>query len=361
MSLFTRRHAVERLAAVGDVAGLREALADAAREGAGELEALRAAACALVDLGADGVGALVEAVLADPTLLGHDRIEDETFHRAAGPHAVALLSRALLHDTDREVRLAASGMLRRLGTTLADEAFAGAVSDPDPRVRLSAARGLADLGDDRGVRALLEWAAHCDNPVPALVGLARLGDPAVVPLLEQLRPRTSYAATAIDRTIVELRSHPAAAAAPVTRLEQIREHLCSIDLVDGLADPQAGKAAAAARRQLPVLCAHLERAVTSLRTGADPDEQPVTRTRVGVELAALVARSSGPEFDQLMAAVLQPRGVRALQEQMVALDVVATELQERQPAPEPGRGAGPGSSRSVPGSELRRGDPTIGV
>jgi hypothetical protein len=361
MSLFTRRHAVERLAALGDVAGLREALADAAREGAGELEALRAAACALVDLGADGVGALVEAVLGDPALLGHDRIEDETFHRAAGPHAVGLLSRALLHDPDREVRLAASGMLRRLGTTLADEAFAGAVSDPDPRVRLSAALGLADLGDARGVRALLEWAAHCDNPVPALVGLARLGDPAVVPLLEQLRPRTSYAAAAIDRTIADLRSHPLAAPPPVTRLEQIRDHLCSIDLVDRRANPEGGKAAERARRQLPTLCVHLERAVSSLRTGTAPDGQPLTRTQVGVELAALVAQSSGEEFDQMMATVLQPRGVRALQEQVVALDLVATELQERQPAPERDRGPGPRSSPSVLGSELRHGDPTIGA
>ena len=102
-------------------------------------------------------------------------------------------------------------MLRRLGTTLADEAFAAAVSDPDPRVRLSAARGLADLGDARGVRALLEWVAHCDDPVPALTGLVHLGDVGVVPLLEQLRTvsRSSYASTAIGRTISELRSRPA--------------------------------------------------------------------------------------------------------------------------------------------------------
>ena len=336
MSLFTRRHAVERLAALGDVAGLREALVDAAREGAGELDALRAAASALVDLGAEGAAALVEVVLTDPGLDGLDQIEDETFHRAAGPHAVGLLSRALLHDPDRDVRLVACSTLRRLGTTLADEAFAAAVSDTDSHVRLSAALGLADLGDARGVRALLEWVAHSDNPLPALAGLVRLGDRSVVPVLEQLRSssRTSYAAAAIGRTIVELQSHPTAVPSPAARLERIRDRLCSIDLVDRIADPGRGAAAGRARRQLPALCAHLEQAATSLRAATAPDGQPLSRTQLGVELAALAERSSGEEFDQMMATVLQPRGVRALRAQVIALDLVATELQERQPVSE---------------------------
>lgn len=333
MSLFTRTRRVEHLAAVGDVTGLREALLDAAREGGSGTEALCAAASALVDLGSEGIEALVEVVLSGREHVGLGRIEDETFHRAAGPHAVALLSDALLHDRDPGVRLAASGMLRRLGTTLADEAFAAAVTDSDSHVRLSAARGLADLGDARGVRALLEWVAHSDNPVPALVGLVRLGDPHVVPLLEQLHAssRTSYAATAIGRSIAELRSRPVPAPSAVARLERVRDRLRSIELVDRLPRTVEGSVAARARRQVPALCEHVERAIATLRAGTTTDGRPVNRSQVGVELAALVARSSGEEFDRLMGTVLEPRGVRALEDQMVALDLVATELQERQP------------------------------
>ena len=335
MSLFTRTRRVEHLAAVGDVTGLREALVDAAREGGSGTELLGAAASALVDLGEEGVSALVEVVLSERDLAGLARIEDETFHRAAGPHAGTLLGDALLHDPDPGVRLAACGMLRRLGTTLAVEAFATAVTDPDSHVRLSAARGLADLGDARGVRALLEWVAHSDNPVPALVGLVRIGDPGVVPHLERLHAasRTSYAATAIARTIAELRSRPAPSPSVVARLERVRDHLRSIELVDGLPRRLEGSLAARAQRQVPDLCERLEHTIAVLRAAAPPDGRPVNRTQLGVELAALVERSSGEDFDRMMATVLEPRGVRALEDQMVALDLVAGELQERPTAP----------------------------
>jgi hypothetical protein len=171
--------------------------------------------------------------------------------------------------------------------------------------------------------------------VPALVGLVRLGDPGVVELLEQLHAtsRTSYAASAIGRTIAELRSRPVPSTSAAERLERARDHLRSIELVTRWPGPVAGSVVARAQRQVPLLCQYVERAVATLRFGASPAGRPVNRTAVGAELAALVARSSGAEFDRMMATVLEPRGVRALAEQMVALDLVASELQERQPMP----------------------------
>lgn len=360
MSLLTRRRKVEHLAAAGDVTGLREALVHAVRDREADDvadEVVPFTASALVHLGDQGVSALVDVVLSHPGRPALGRIEADTFHHAAGPHAVALLSRALLHDPDREVRLTASGMLRRLGTALADQAFAAAVHDPDARVRLSAARGLADLGDPRGVPALLEWVAHADDPVPALAGLVRLGDPDVVPVLEQLRgtSRTSYAATATSRAIDELRSHPALGRGPVERLVRVRDHLRSIELVDRRPQPGDGALAQRARRQVPALCAQIDRVVAALRAGTTPDGRPVNRTQLGVVLAGLVVEYSGDEFDRLMGSLLEPRGIRALRQQVVALDLVATELQERQPT------ARPPVDREPLGSELERDDPTIGV
>jgi hypothetical protein len=328
MSLFTRRRRIEQLAALGDVTGLREAMLAAARDGVDE--ELGVAASALVDLGEVGITALVEAVLADPVQAHFGRIEDETFHRAACPHAVELLSDVLEHHPDSDVRLAASDLLRRLDTTLADEAFAAAVTDRDPHVRLSAARGLADHGDARGVRAMLEWVAHSDDPLPALAGLLRLGDLSVVPALEQVRDaaRTPYIASAIGRTIAELETHPAPPPEPGARLAHLRDRIRSIELVDRLARPR-GSDVERALRQIPAIDVNLSTAMEALRTGTTSLGRPLTRAQVGIGLASLVEAMSGEEFDQLMSAVLEPRGVRALRAAVVDLDVIASELQER--------------------------------
>lgn len=324
MSLFTRRHRIEQLVALGDVTGLREVMLDAAREGGKGDDDLRAAASALVDLGEAGVVALLEAVLTDPQHARFGRIEDETFHRAACPRAVDLLSHALVNHEDAAVRLVASGVLRRLDTTLADEAFAAAITDPDANVRLSAAGGLADHGDARGVRALLEWVAHSDDPVPALTGLSHLGDPELVPVLEQLHAvsRTPYVAGSIQRTITELRAHPAPRLKPVVRVERIRDRLRSIDLVDRM-EGRRRPDAEVARRQIPAICRQLDSTIVELHA------KGVNRTDVGIRLAELVERVSGEEFDQLMAVILEPRGVRSLRSAVAELDLVASELQER--------------------------------
>lgn len=334
MSLFTRRRRVEQLAALGDVTGLRETLVDASRDGGGSTIVLCAAAGALVDLGENGITALVEAVLTDPDHIHFGRIEDETFHRAAGPHAVALLSRALLHDPDPRVRLAAAGMLRRLDTPLADEAFAAAVSDSDAHVRLSAARGLADHGDARGSRALLEWVAHSDNPLPALVGLTRIGGTQLVPVLEQLHAtsRNAQIAEAIEQTIKELENSRTAQPGVAARLEHARDQLRSIAVVDVL--PGAARFEAdRVRHRIAVICADIDAAITALRTGATPSGEPMNRSQVGLVLAAVVACANGKDFDRLLAAGLEPRGIRAFHTQLVELDVVATDLQERPVSP----------------------------
>ncbi|RNM12140.1 HEAT repeat domain-containing protein [Nocardioides pocheonensis] len=328
MSLFTRRHRIEQLAALGDVTGLREAMLAAARAGAAD--ELCVAASALVDLGEAGITALLEAILDDPDHAHFGRIEDETFHRAASPRAVALLADALECHPDGQVRLVASDLLRRLDTALADEAFAAGVTDRDPHVRLSAARGLADHGDARGVRALLEWVAHSDDPLPALAGLARLGDPAVVPALQQVlaSARTPYVAAAIARTVAEIEAHPAPPSQPLDRLARLRDRIRSIELVDRRPRP-TGPDVERALQQVAAIDANLATAMEVLRTGSTSLGRPVTKAQVGIGLASLAAAVSGDEVDRSMSAILQPRGVRALRAVVVDLDVIASELQER--------------------------------
>lgn len=328
MSLFTRRHRIEQLAALGDVTGLREAMLAAARAGAAE--ELCVAASALVDLGETGITALLEAILDDPDHAQFGRIEDETFHRAACPHAVALLGDALEHHPEGHVRLVASDLLRRLDTALADEAFAAGVADPDPHVRLSAARGLADHGDARGARALLEWVAHSDDPLPALAGLVRLGDPAVVPALQQVlaNARTPYVASAVARAVAEIEAHPSAPSGPVERLARLRDRIRSIELVDRRPRP-TGPDSERALQQIAAIDANLATAMEVLRTGSTSLGRPVTKAQVGIGLASLAEAVSGEDVDRSMSAILQPRGVRALRAVVIDLDVIASELQER--------------------------------
>jgi HEAT repeat protein len=333
MALFAHRQRVPQLAAAGDIVGLREVLVGAAGQGAGDAETLAAAASALVDLGEGGIAALVDAILDDPDRVHFSWIADETFHRAAGPHAVAVLSETLLHAPDPDRRLTACALLRRLNTPLAEEAFVEAVADSNPHVRLSAARGLAEHGDARGVRALLEWVAHADNPSPALDGLVKLGDAGVVPVLEQLRSsgRSGFVVAEIDRAIRQIRADQARRRepGPVARLEAVRDRLRSIEVVDRATRVDACPPPREARQQIPVICDNIDHAVTTLRCGKAPDGRPISPAQVGRGLAALVADASGPGFADLLAAVLYPRGVRAVQDQIVELDRIAADLQER--------------------------------
>jgi hypothetical protein len=332
MALFTRRSKILRLAAVNDVAGLRDALLDAARDGAAGAEALDAAAGALVDLGEDGVLALLDAILSHPDEVQFGWIDQVTFHRAAGPEAVARLSGVMRGDADAHVRLVACTVLRRLDTTLADEAFALALEDSDPHVRLSAARGLADHDDARGVRALVDWAAHADDPVPALIGFVRLADPRLVPVLERLRdsrrdPRLHWE---FDRTIADIRAaqgrRPRAGA--VSRLEGVRDRLRSIEVVDRLERPGSWPPILGACQQIPVLCDNIDHAVATLRAGRAADGRAITPAQIGNGLTTLVADVRGPELTTQMGSVLEPRGVRALLEEIAELERIATELQE---------------------------------
>jgi hypothetical protein len=333
MALFTRRPRIARLAAVSDVAGLRDALLDAARDGNADTEGLDAAAAALVDIGEDGVAALLDAILSHPDQVPFGWIDEVTFHRAAGPEAVAQVSGVLLGDADAHVRLVACTLLRRLDTPLADEAFALALADGDPHVRLSAARGLADHDDASGVRALVDWAAHADDPVPALIGFARLGDVRLVPILERLRdaredPRLRGE---FDRTINDIRAaqgrrHRAGAAG---LLEAVRDRLRSIEVVDRRVVPRTGSRSAGACQQIPFLCDNIDHAVAALRSGRAADGRVIAPEQVGTGLAAVVADVRGPEFSTQMSSVLELRGVRALLREVAELERIATELQER--------------------------------
>jgi hypothetical protein len=332
MSFFSRSRRIEQLAALGDVTGLAELLVDSARHAIGTDQELAATAAALVDLGAPGIGALVEVVLTDPDQRVFSRMPNEVFHRAAGPHAVNLLTRALLHDPAAGVRLAAATMLHRLDTALADEAFAVATADLDPRVRLAAARGLADHGDSRGVHALLEWVAHSDDPAPALAALVRLGDRADVDVLEQLRlaGRPPAVVSAIDQAIAELRAARPSAPEPADRLERLRDRLRSIELVHRRPAPR-GVDAERAGRKLSAVCTNLSSAAAALRSGSTPLGRPLSRLQVGIGLAALVADVGSAEFARQIGLLLEPRGARAVQEVMADVDLMAAQLAERGP------------------------------
>jgi hypothetical protein len=115
-----------------------------------------------------------------------------------GP-AVAAEAVALVDDPRWFIRRNAIALLRQVGERLAQSVLAAGLADPDPRVRLEAARCLA-LADPPATRAMLERVLRDPEPKVAetaatLVGAARLraGYEPLVDLLRRADPlaRTS--------------------------------------------------------------------------------------------------------------------------------------------------------------------------
>lgn len=96
-----------------------------------------------------------------------------------------------LLDGESDIRSEAAEALGRLGHEGGIDPLLEALEDPDPRVRISAIRGLSEIGGDEA-RELLFWyfGEHIDDPVtfPTLVDvLSHMGDHRVVrPTLQQL-------------------------------------------------------------------------------------------------------------------------------------------------------------------------------
>jgi HEAT repeat protein len=112
------------------------------------------------------------------------------------PRAVEPLI-AALKDEKADVNQAASGALARLGEP-ALEPLVAALEDEDGRARAAAARALGLLGDVRAIGSLLAALGDEEAHVEASAALARLGEPAVEPLIAALKggdPITRRSAT----------------------------------------------------------------------------------------------------------------------------------------------------------------------
>lgn len=106
------------------------------------------------------------------------------------PPAGAAAEKALaenLRDPEAKLRLAAArvaGAVR--ASSIADQLIA-AINDPDQKIRLAALRSVGDLKEPRAVKALEEQFGYYEKGLfarAAFDGLARIGDPASLPLFQ---------------------------------------------------------------------------------------------------------------------------------------------------------------------------------
>jgi HEAT repeat protein len=117
-----------------------------------------------------------EAIYALGTIAGRVLSEGES----------AQLIKALDHY-DPVIRAAAARVIGRLNVTAAGDALLKAVSDSQAAVRYAALRALGEIHDKRAVHALTEqlnFYQKGEGAWSALDGLARLADPASVPLFK---------------------------------------------------------------------------------------------------------------------------------------------------------------------------------
>jgi len=88
----------------------------------------------------------------------------------------------------------------------------------------------------------------------------------------------------------------------------------------------SGPGASTAEQQIPIICLNIEQALVALKTGIDPNGNPIYREQIADGLVALVDATKRPGFSGLLNAVLTIEGVTKLEDYMDQLRLVANQL-----------------------------------
>lgn len=88
--------------------------------------------------------------------------------------------------------------------------------------------------------------------------------------------------------------------------------------------PRAGQA----QQQVPIICNNIDDAVGSLRTGRDPNGNPITPGQVGSGLQNLIAATRRPGFDALLMRAINDEGLIKLKECLKEMEKIAHRFQD---------------------------------
>jgi HEAT repeat protein len=143
---------IDRLAAAGDIPGLMDVLVAEIHRRNSRMPVITEVEDRLVELGAPGLAAMVDALASDDVvrihIAGRLRAEDD-------PRATPFLLDALT-DHEGAVRAAAVEALSSSSDPVVVDALDRALHDQSPAVRAAAAFALGQHGDVRAVDALIE-------------------------------------------------------------------------------------------------------------------------------------------------------------------------------------------------------------
>jgi hypothetical protein len=84
-----------------------------------------------------------------------------------------------------------------------------------------------------------------------------------------------------------------------------------------------GAGAMQAQEQIPIISRNIDQAVAALKTGIDPNGNPITKQQISSGLKNLVRATQKPAFIGLMSAVLDSNGIQQLERSMVELERIA--------------------------------------
>jgi HEAT repeat protein len=138
----------------------------------------------------DGLLAILDRTEAENIAVQMATIE--ALGRVGDPRAVQPILTSL--QQGRVNRLDAVVALGRIGDAQGEGALLAALDDPNSLVRTKAAEGLGDLRSRKAVRRLTEMLAAEGwiERASAAQALARIGDPASVPHLQEARSREKW-------------------------------------------------------------------------------------------------------------------------------------------------------------------------
>lgn len=268
---------------------------------------------AVVKIGESAIPQLIQLLKEPEAHRWSDYVRDALV-RFGGSGVPALIE--ALRDESRYVRKSAVLVLAMVTDERAKEPLLEILQDKDGLVRMFASFALCKIGDTNALERVIDVA------------------------ISDLQHEDYLVRTYAKQVLEEIHNLKTTKPLKETLRNMVGKYLEAADIMtlktnismltkDYPAKGESfGPGADIAKQQIPIICRNIDQALNALKTGLDPNGNPITKEQIGDGLAKLVDDTKRPGFSGLMSGVLSIEGVSKMEGYLNELKSLAGQLRQ---------------------------------
>lgn len=246
----------------------------------------------------------------------------------------------LLKASDFEVRAAVASAIARLEIKSVGVWYelTNTLTDDHESVCLSSAKAFWQLGGvDYAIRSLrdeYEAPAHMSKS-DALKGINFLRDTSDDQFIFNKLIKENWPECPQISSIKDVKKEEKIKTNAVQDLENLRIKISQLPKkypVEGKIS--FGNGLTQAQEQIPIICMNIEQAIRALKTGFDPNNNPITKPLIADGLKNLIKATRKPEFIGLLSTILNFDGIQRLERYINELEQISNKIRSGEAKPE---------------------------